>query len=506
MIVEATPLEWLVGAYERLSFDKRSASARDDDSASVARQTKDNIATAAKHGQRIHRHYTDHDSSAYDETNVRDDFEQMLRDLEQGIIDGIVCYNQDRLLRDPFDLERLRRIAKAASKRGRFITVYTPNGSIDLLDDNDLMMARFNAIIAHRSSSDTARRVARWHQEAAQKGQSLGARTFGWNKDKLTLNPRESEAIRKGAAKLLAGVSLADVYRAWNEAGLCTTKGNKWGHAATVGLFRNPRLVGWRYVPGTKLTTRELIRDEHGVPVTGRWEPILDVPTWEALNAMLDAKARTYGFQKGQKSLRKYLLSGLLRCGNPECSMAVLVAHGQGRRAGSPRKGYACPACKRLSIDGPRVEEVIERTFLGRLAASDTRSVADDAPWSGAARLAEINELIEELMTAFRANKKRGSVIFPQVDMLTEERDALTRERGQYEAAKARRPLSEPARILADWDKKSIAEKRVALEASLRGVLIHPPSTKPGQFDPNRIEPLWIEEQEAQPDDLADAA
>jgi len=506
-----TTLEWLVGAYERLSLDKRDKSARDDGaSPSVARQTKDNLKVAATHGLTIHRHYTDRANSAYDETKPRPEFEELIRDLEAGVIDGIVCYNQDRLLRDPYDLEVLRRIVKAAKKRGRVIMIFTPLGPIDLLNENDLLTARLNAMVANKSSGDTSRRVTDQHRDAANSGRPVGHRSFGWAEDKLALNPRESEAIRDGADKLLAGLNLADVFRDWNEKGLLTTKGNKWTTAAARWLYRNPRLVGWRYMPGTKYTAKELVRDGHGIPVVGQWEPVLDVNTWQAVNAVLDEKAHKAGFQKGQKSLRKYLLSGLLRCGNPDCTMARLRANGTSARAdGSVRRNYACSECKAVAIDGPRTEELIEQQYLRRLGLrvllTANAPTEDDAPWDGDERLAEINRLSEELMAAFRKGPKQegglsGADVFPQINALNEERDELTRQRGQYEAAKKKRPIAEPERLLHGWIDLSIPEKRAALESELSGILIHPRPVQEGwarQFDASRIEPLWNEQDEA---------
>ena len=77
-------------------------------------------------------------------------------------------------------------------------------------------------------------------------------------------------------------------------------------------------------------------------------------------------------------------------------------------------------------------------------------------------------------------------------DPLTGRRTELVAERGQWEARNAK-PMSEPARLLADWERMTVAERRAALEASLGAVLVRPAKTRSPIFDPSRVDLVWLE-------------
>lgn len=468
----------LVGAYERISDDKT------EEALGVARQAKDNDALAALRGWTVAEHYQDNDVSAYKESVTRPAFERLLADLENGSIDGVVVYNQDRFVRQPADLERAIKVYDRAKAGGRDLVFATVSGDLDLGSDDGITMARVMVAFANKSSRDTARRVARKHLEFAQSGVPISAwRPFGWKDDRRTLEPKEAKAIRDGVAKLLAGVPLNEVCRQWNIAGTLTPRGNAWVSTAARQVFRNPRLVGHRIYKG------EVVLGQDGEPVVGQWEPILDVPTWEALQAELDSPARTRGvaWQKGQKMLRKYLLSGLARCA--ACSASTLRGNAT-RRNGKPSHMYVCAACGKIGVSGPALDGFVADVFLGRLA--QTAAVQPShAPWSGEEELARVQAQVSELMTAYRAGTLPGTVVFPEVTALDERRSALVAERGQWEAAHAR-PMSEPARILADWTRMSVAEKRAALEASLGAVLVRPAVSRSPIFDSGRVDLIWL--------------
>jgi hypothetical protein len=352
-------------------------------------------------------------------------------------------------------------------------------------------MARVMVAFANKASRDTARRVARKHLEFAQEGRPISAwRPFGWQEDRRTLEPRESEAIRDGVRKLLAGVPLAEVCRQWNVAGTLTPRGNAWVSTAARQVFRNPRLVGQRIYKG------EVVRDVEGQPVLGQWEPILTVPEWEALQAELDSPERTKGiaWQKGQKALRKYLLSGLARCA--ACSAATLRGNAATYRATSKQPSrkthaYNCGSCGKVSISGPALDGYVSDVFLGRLARMATVEPSRES-WVGEAELARVQEQMSELMTAYRAGDLPGTVVFPEITALDGRRTELLSERGQWEARNAK-PMSEPARLLADWERMTVAERRASLEASLGAVLVRPAKTRSPIFDPSRVDLVWLE-------------
>ncbi len=97
-----------------------------------------------------------------------------------------------------------------------------------------------------------------------------------------------------------------------------------------------------------------------------------------------------------------------------------------------------------------------------------------------------------ELMAAYRSGELPGTVVFPEITALDGRRAELLAERGQWEARNAK-PMSEPARLLADWERMTVAERPAALEASLGAVLVRPAKTRSPIFDPSRVDLVWLE-------------
>ena len=97
----------------------------------------------------IHRHYSDNDVSAYKD-DVRPEFELLLRDLDNGVIERIVVYDLDRLARRPKDLERVIDIYDTASKSGRTLWFATVHDKIDLSSPDGLTLARVRVALPTR--------------------------------------------------------------------------------------------------------------------------------------------------------------------------------------------------------------------------------------------------------------------------------------------------------------------------------------------------------------------
>lgn len=200
-------------------------------------------------------------------------------------------------------------------------------------------------------------------------------------------------------------------------------------------------------------------------------------------------------WQKGQKALRKYLLSGLARCA--ACSAATLRGNAATYKATSKQPArrthaYNCGACGKVSVSGPALDGYVADVYLGRLARMATTERSDPEPWGGEAELVRVQEQMRELMAAYRAGDLPGTVVFPEVTALEERRAELLADRGQWEARHAK-PMSEPARLLADWERMTVAERRAALEASLGAVIVRPASVRSPIFDPSRVDLVWLE-------------
>lgn len=351
-------------------------------------------------------------------------FEGALEDLKRGVapngqaIDGLIHYDLDRMTRDHRHLEDAIDVADHYTKAFLDIT-----GTLDLLTQNGQDNARFLVTVKARQSADTSRRVSDKHEAIAKAGIPVGgSRPFGWNEDKRTLHPVESELLRKARLDVLAGIGLHTICREWNDAGIRTPRGNLWRRPVLRTLLLSPRLAGYR------VYQEEVCLNPNGKPVMGQYEPIFTVHEWEDLKAYLTREGR-YA-QDVHMGGRKHLLSGVARCGL--CGATC-------RSYADNRIGafyYACPAptsegtCGKVSINGVKLDHLVEERVLSHLAGLEVQT--EVIPWAHGDTLASKEVKIKELMDAYQVGELAKEDVFPVVARLRKDVAALTRDRAAW--------------------------------------------------------------------------
>ena len=81
----------------------------------IGRQRKDGEALAGRLGWPIVQEYSDNDLSASRYSHKpRQGYARMLQDLQEGAINAVVVYDQDRLVRQPKELEELLEVCDRA--------------------------------------------------------------------------------------------------------------------------------------------------------------------------------------------------------------------------------------------------------------------------------------------------------------------------------------------------------------------------------------------------------
>ncbi len=415
--------------------------------------------------------------SAYKARAVRPEFERLLTALEEGHLDGVVVYDLDRFARKPSDLERA--IAIFDSRPG--LVFATVRSDIDLSASDGRTMARVMVAFANKSSMDTSRRVARKHLELARAGVPVGGnRPFGWQSDRTSLDEVEAQLLRQAAADVLAGVGLHTICRAWNSAGVTTTRGNPWRRSVLKNALLSPRLAGFR------VHQKSIARAENGDPVRGRYEAVLDVDTWEAVCAVLQAPDRRSG--RPHSGGRKYLLSGVARC-------AVCSGHLTGNaEARYDTFYYACKpmtsggGCGKVSASGRGLDELISGLVLAYLA---DRQVEQDAePWPGEVAMVDVTKRIEELMDAFASRELSGDVVFPAVSKLETELAVLRDDRSLWMKEQAL-VAHRPADVTGSWPSLAVEQRRAVIASVLSAVIVRPSTKRGNRFDPDRVEVAW---------------
>ncbi|TSD95039.1 recombinase family protein [Skermania sp. ID1734] len=330
--------------YLRQSLDRYG------DGLAVTRQREDCVKLAHQKGW-TPVEYIDNDVSA--SKGKRPAYERMLTDIAAGKVNAVVCWDLDRLHRQPIELEHFMALADKHN-----LLLATVTGDVDLSTDNGRMFARIKGAVARAEVERKGKRQTRAAQQRAELGKPLWpCRVFGYTDD-LALHPVESAMVRDAYRAFLSGSSLGSIAREWNDKGVPSTRGNKWS-ANTVGvLLKKPRNAGLREYRGE-------------VVGKGNWPAIVDEDTWRAARAVFDTPGRRFAPAPG----RRHLLTGLARCG--VCGQG-LKAQITRARNGSRYPIYCCTGCFKVSRRMGRVDDVVIAMVCGRLARADAVELLHD--------------------------------------------------------------------------------------------------------------------------------
>ena len=327
--------------YTRISQDATG------ERAGVSRQLDDCAMLAEKIGATIVGHFDDNDISAYN-GKTRPGFEAMLKALERGDADTVICWHVDRLYRSMKDLERLIDIVDTNN-----IAIRTVNGGdLDLGNATGKMLARILASVSRQESEHKGERRRRANLQRAQAGawRSDQPRIFGYTQRGELLEP-EATAIRLAIHDVLGGRSLRSIAGDWNERGIATTRGQRWSNLTLRRALLRPVYAGL-----------VVYQDKVMKGVTGEWQAIISEDTHRGLVAYLSDPSR----RTATAFVRAHMGSGVYRCG--VCG-GLLYASFRGRR--DRGMTYVCKPHIHVGRVGAPLDELVSVIVLERLRRSD---------------------------------------------------------------------------------------------------------------------------------------
>jgi DNA invertase Pin-like site-specific DNA recombinase len=449
----------------------------------IARQDEHLDELAQRCGYVVVARYSDNDLGASTRSRKRrPDYERMLEAARAGEFDVILAYTSGRLTRRPRELEG--QIELAERHGTRFEYVRSP--SFDLNTAHGRRIARILAANDAGESEDISERLLDQRRQAASQGRFHGGpRCFGYEADGVTIRPGEAQIVREVARRLLARESLASVVRDLNARGIRTAKGNPWSRKGLKHLMCNARISGRReHIPISSYSG-------HARPLLGKitgeavWPPIISVADSDRLRALLTQPARG-GLTDG----RKYVLSGILKCGLCSSGLVCRPAHGKPR--------YVCDAnsggCGRISVITEWTDDVVRDMVLVALEDEEFRARLYERAKLDPALVEQIardEQALEELAQEYSA---AGSTL-----TMGEWRTAREPILARLQANRAKRDLAADTAPIADldgtyvqmlevWKRKNTSQRRAAVAAVLVEVKVASASRK---FDEDRFYPRW---------------
>lgn len=491
--------------YRRISSDPRGLERGIDAQAEDVEQKAKQLGWPA-----IVKWYTENDTSAFKKKrvrladgsvgyrNIRPAFMEMLKDLASGEIDGVIVYDQDRLQRQPRDLEDLIDLCE----RLKFPVVGI-SSAIDLLTSQGRMQARIVAAFNLKSSEDTSRRVARMAVADAKRGTTVrgGPRRFGWYPDAETVNPEEKVIVLEIRDRIMRGESKSTIALDLQARGVPTVSGKEWTTTTVNTIMRNPRLAGIRAYSGVYHgEKRPSVNDWwertvkiDGEYVIGSWETMMTPDEWEALQYALDGRREKYvgsntngGHGRGNP---KHLLTGLVFCGVCGCKMVGRVMAG--------RTAYGCRpkdlgGCNSVSRNQGKVDNLILHTAIQALRKRNVNTKPAPTSSSLADALREIEEIEQRkaaVKAAWRAGRYADKDYFDDVAAFNAQLEVLhgrAATSGQIAMPTSPKAL---ANELESVDTPT--ERKRALLAELFERIVINKSSRGPHFTPEDIVPVW---------------
>ena len=275
----------------------------------------------------------------------------------------------------------------------------------------------------------------------------------------------------------------------WNEDGIYGVTGKPWS-PSTVSLFlRSPRNAGLRAHNG------EIVLDKDGKPVQGTWPPLVDVDLWRAAQTVMNAPGR----KPGPKSVRRHLLTGVLRCGKPGCD-GRLAGNWVMQATGGPRAHqitYSCKSCRGVSIRAEHVEPLVMGYVVRRLARPDAAKVlrkkvydtaeAEQLHTDEAVLLARLDEIADEradgLLTGAQAARATARI--------KEKLDVITERQQDQELRRVFDGIPLGTDKVADKVRQLSPDRLRAAIDVLMTVTVAPVGKGGYVFNPDRVDVAW---------------
>lgn len=334
----------VAAVYLRQSLD------REGNELGIARQREDCLKLAADKGWKA-QEYVDNDTSA-SSGKVRPSYERMLSDIRDGYIGAVVAWDLDRLHRRPIELESFMALADAEQ-----IKLATVSGDVDLSTAQGRLVARLKgSVAAHEIEHKRARQI-RAAKQKAESGRPQWRRAFGYIDTPVgpQLDPEKAPLVEEAYRSLIAGSSLKEIATNLNDAGAVGLNGCRWTESSLANFLHSPRNAGLRFHNG------EYVRK-------GTWEPLVSESIWNQAQRVMES--RPGGGKKQRRTMRKYLLSGLLLCGREGCN-----GHLNGRMKETGKSAYICTKRRCVSVLADDVEPFVIRLIGTRLARKDSQKL-----------------------------------------------------------------------------------------------------------------------------------
>lgn len=240
--------------------------------------------------------------------NARPKFNALLNEIEDGKIDGIICWKLDRLSRNPADSGRLQQLLQD----GKLQHIQTTEKSY-FPEDNAIVFS-VEAGMSNQYIRELATNTKRGMQSKAEKGDKPGVPPIGYLNDRINKviipDPDNFKLVRILWDKMLTGtysiaqlVDVADSELNIRRPVRGRTGGNTIAYSSLCMMFKNPFYTGKILFNGTLYD--------------GNHQAMITEEEFERVQRIIDPSHTT----RPKDKTHNFLMRNLFKCG--ECGFAI---------------------------------------------------------------------------------------------------------------------------------------------------------------------------------------
>lgn len=309
--------------------------------------------------------------------------------------------------------------------------------------------------------------------------------------------------IRSAVQMVLEGASVHSIALAWNEEGYATQKGGLWHPGRLMMMLRNELLIGYRIERG------ERVVDPASAEPVVYYPPIVDVATWDRLQAKLAERATVRTKKEGS------LLQGIAKCALCGSGMAGKSEMKHWHDSYECRRGYGQGprACVGVTISGRRLEEEVVRWVLMLVSAAMIADLFRPDTAAGDSELAKMAHLRSlEVKRLGRLVESFASGDYEYPGGAAQYRAAVVASKAQIKKYDDASALHEPtvderlrmavgkddadatrAEIVDGWDELERHQQRSIVSAVIERIEVHRPSLPVGMKGVKRDKRWYVE-------------
>ncbi len=439
----------------------------------------------------------------------RPEFKRMVRDIEQGKINAVLCTKIDRVSRSIVDFYQFQEFLK--EHKVTFI-------SLQDNWDTSTAMGRFalsiSLVMAQLERERTSERTKEKMQWRAEKGLCNGGQILGYDNDPDNKGvPKPNEAEREQVLLIFQTYVKEQSFRATariiNEKGYRTKSyisrrgnihvGRKFNKTQIMRMLQNEFYIG-------KITHK-------GKTYDGQHEPIIPMELWNRVQAIIKTN-RVTGSRSRKQNLHTFLLQGLVKCGLCESHMTPTYAQNRQKKH---YFYYHCTCkihrgndeCKMKPVPAQALEQVVsdrliqlsdDQKRVQELIAEATTSNSERIKTLGQTQenyrrnLKDIEKRLDALAESIAGRKIGIKTISQKIIGLEEQKSQIEQEMMENETTLAE--AKQKAVSVAQWEQKLTTfeelyneatpeEKKDLLRLHINHLIYTPDGIQLALFDPS---------------------